>query len=41
MTETCKTIGFSFDNIIYEQIDDVSMESPLALVFAKIIITEL
>ena len=39
--DTCKKTAFSFDNIIYEQIDGVSMGSPLAPVLASIIMTEL
>ena len=39
--DTCKKTAFSFDNIIYEQIDGVSMESPFAPVLANIIMTEL
>ena len=38
--DTCKKTAFSFDNIIYEQIDGVSMGSPLAPVLANIIMTE-
>ena len=37
---TYKKTAFSFDNIIYEQIDGVSMGSPLAPVLANIIMTE-
>ena len=39
--DTCKKTAFVFDNEIYQQIDDVSMGSPLALVLANIILTEL
>ena len=40
--DTCKKTAFSFDNVIYEQIDGVvSMGSSLASVLAKIIMTEL
>ena len=39
--DTCKKIVFSFDDIIYEQIDGVSMGSPLAPVLANIVMTEL
>ena len=38
---TCKKTAFSFDNIIYEQIDGVSMGSPPAPVLANIIMREL
>ena len=39
--DTCKNIGFVFDNEIYDQIDDVSMGSPLASVLANINMTKL
>ena len=39
--DTCKKTAFVFDNEIYEQIDGVSMWSPLAPVLANIIMTEL
>ena len=39
--DTCKKTAFSFDNEIYEQIDGVSMGSPLAPVLANIIRNEL
>ena len=39
--DTCKKTAFSFDNIIYEQVDGVGMGSPLASVLANIIMTEL
>ena len=39
--DTCKRTAFRFYNTIYEQIDSVSMESPLAWVLANIIMTEL
>ena len=39
--DTCKKTGFAFDNDIYEQIDGVSMGSPLVPVLANIIMNEL
>ena len=39
--DTCKKTAFSFENIIYNQIDDVSMRSHFAPVLANIIMTEL
>ena len=39
--DTCKKTAFSFENIIYNQIDDVSMGSHFAPVLANIIMTEL
>ena len=39
--DTCKKTDFVFDNEIYEQIDGISMGSPLAPVLANIIMTEL
>ena len=39
--DTCKKTAFVFDNEINEQIDGVSMGSPLAPVLANIIMTEL
>ena len=39
--DTCKKTAFVFDNEIYEQIDGVSMGSPLAPVLANIVMTEL
>ena len=39
--DTCKNTGFVFDNEIYDQIDDVSMGSPLASVLANINMTKL
>ena len=37
--DTCIKTAFSFDNIIYERIDGVSMGSPLAPVLTYIIMT--
>ena len=39
--DTCKKTAFSFENIIYNQINDVSMGSHFAPVLANIIMTEL
>ena len=39
--DTSKKINFSFDNIIYEKIDDVSIGSPLTPVLNNIVMTEL
>ena len=38
--DSCTKTAFSFDNILYEQIDGVSMGSCLAPVLANIILTE-
>ena len=38
---TCKKTAFSFDSIIYELIDGVSMGPTLAPILANIIMTEL
>ena len=38
---TSKKINFSFDNIIYEKIDDVSIASPLTPVLNNTVMTEL
>ena len=35
--DTSKKINFSFDNIIYEKIDDVSIGSPLTPVLNNIV----
>ena len=39
LKDTCKKTAFVFDNEIYEQIDGVSVGSPLAPVVANIIMT--
>ena len=39
--DTCKKTAFSFENIIYNQINDVSMGSHFAPVLTNIIMTEL
>ena len=41
LKDACQKTTFSFNNVLYEQIDGVSMGSPLGLTMANIIMTEL
>ena len=40
LLDSCRTTAFSFDNVLYEQCDGVSMGSSLGPVLARIILTE-
>ena len=41
LLDACKKTAFSFNNVIYEQIDGVSMGSSLGPTLANVIMTEL